>query len=257
MPSSKLPAIQFYVGDWKKDVGLQSCSIGARGLWFEMLLMMHESPIRGYLMLTDQIPMHDEHIARVAGVDQSLVSHLIEELEQNGVFDYEQLQISPDRMFNVIKSRRMVADEQKRQKCSVAGLRGVKNNPIAQGTYKGGPIGGDGSSSSSSPSITTSYSEEEIQKYKSVPGVSEIWSSVPKSRQNKPKTTQVQIGATLYSLRDRDDPIQFLKDRISAYYASAEGRGEYHRSLVRWLSDEAYDEPDEAWESRKETRRQL
>ena len=40
MSSTKLPAIHFYVGDWKKDVGLQSCSIAARGLWFEMLLMM-------------------------------------------------------------------------------------------------------------------------------------------------------------------------------------------------------------------------
>jgi hypothetical protein len=261
MAKSKLPAIQFYVGDWKKDVGLQSCSIGARGLWFEMLLMMHESPIRGYLMLTDQIPMHDEHIARVAGVDQSLVSHLIEELEQNGVFDYERLQITPDRMINVIKSRRMVADEQKRQKCSVAGLRGVKNNPIAQGTYIGDTIRGDGSSSSSSSlsstTISIAYTEEEIQLYKSMPGVSDIWSSVPKSRQNKPKTTQLQIGATLHSIRDRENPTEFLKRRISAYYASAEGRGEYHRSLIRWLSDEGYDEPDEAWESRKETRRQL
>ena len=256
MPSSKLPAIQFYVGDWKKDVGLQSCSIGARGLWFEMLLMMHESPVRGYLMLTDQIPMHDEHIARVAGVEQQLVSHLIEELQQNGVFDYESLEVGPGRSVNVVKSRRMVADESKRQKCSAAGLRGVKNNPIAQGTYKGASIGRKGSSSSSSTSISTSLSEEQILRLKSLDGVDEIWKVVPRFAQSKPKTSQLEIGVTLDGM-DREDSVAFLKERVTAYYGSPEGKGKYHRSLIRWLQDEGYNEPEETWNAREEARREL
>ena len=254
MPSSKLPAIQFYVGDWKKDVGLQSCSIGARGLWFEMLLMMHESPVRGYLMLTDRIPMHDEHIARVAGVDQQLVTTLVEELHQNGVFDYTALEVRPDEEVNVIVSRRMVRDESKRQKCSAAGLRGVKNNPLAQSTYKGGDIGGQGSSSSSSTS--TSLSEEEINRLKSLDGVEEVWRAVPRSRQTKPKTSQLEIGIALDGMDD-PDKVAFLRKRVEAYYASAEGKGKYHRSLIRWLQEEGYREPDDAWNAREEARRQL
>ena len=258
MTTKKLPAIQFYVGDWKKDVGLQSCSIAARGLWFEMLLMMHESPVRGYLMLTDTIPMHDEHIARVAGVDQQMVTHLIEELQVNGVFDYTTLELSCGKVVNVIVSRRMVRDESKRQKCSAAGLRGVQNNPIAQGTYKGGTIGGEGSSSSSSTSTSTStsISEDELIRLRSIDGIEEVWRSVPKDKQRKPKSTQLEIAVALDRM---DDPerVTFLQKRVRAYYASPEGSGKYHRSLIRWLQDEGYNEPDDAWSAREEARREL
>ena len=254
--ASNLPAIQFYVGDWKKDPQLQACSIAARGLWFEMLLMMHESPIRGYLMMTEDIPMNDEHIARIGGVDQALVTHLIEELQLNGVFDYTSLELHTGHSVNVISSRRMVRDESKRQKCSAAGLRGVKNNPLAQGTYKGSAIGGKGSSSS--PSTSTSFSEEEISRFRRVPGVDEVWRSVPRRAQIKPKTTQIWIGKALDSISaENEDPIEFLREKVESYYSSPEGSGEYHRSLIRFLEEEGWKEPEEAWSAREKARRKL
>jgi hypothetical protein len=254
--TKKLPAIQFYVGDWKKDVGLQSCSIAARGLWFELLLMMHESPVRGYLMLTESIPMNDEHIARVAGVDQQMVTHLIEELQANGVFDFSTLELACGSVVNVIASRRMVRDESKRQKCSAAGLRGVQNNPLAMGTYKGGPIGRDSSSSSTAMSSSTAITEEELLRLKSIPGVQEVWREVPKDKQRKPKTSQIEIAVALDRMRD-PNRVAFLKGRVRAYYSSPEGSSKFHRSLIRWLQDEGYKEPDDAWSAREETRREL
>ncbi|GAA3973832.1 hypothetical protein [Hymenobacter antarcticus] len=41
----KLPAIQFYPGDWHKDQGVQALDLAQRGAWFELLLMMHDSDV--------------------------------------------------------------------------------------------------------------------------------------------------------------------------------------------------------------------
>ena len=257
----KLPALQFYVGDWKRDNSVQSCSIAARGLWFEMLLMMHESPHRGYLMLTDTTPMHDEHIARIAGVEQPVVSTLIEELQTKGVFDFAELEVSHGHTVSVIKSRRMSADEEKRKKCSVAGLSGVENNPRVRNARSGigGKIGGQGSSSSSS--TTSSLSKEDIERFLKTEGVEEVWKALPKSRREKPQTTKLQIGVALTKIAERYESdtahIDWLCQRIAAYYASAQGKSVYYRSAVRWLSEEAYDEDDAVWSSRTEEKRKL
>ena len=47
----KLPAIQFYPGDWHKDQGVQALDLLQRGAWFELLLMMHDSDERGVLLV--------------------------------------------------------------------------------------------------------------------------------------------------------------------------------------------------------------
>lgn len=257
----KLPALQFYVGDWKRDNSVQSCSIAARGLWFEMILMMHESPHRGYLMLTESTPMHDEHIARIAGVEQAVVTTLIEELSSKGVFDFEKLQVAEGKTISVIKNRRMVADEEKRKKCSVAGLSGVENNPRVRnaGGAIGRRIGVQGSSTTTSTS--TSLSKEDIERFLKTEGVEEVWKALPKSRREKPQTTKLQIGVALTKIAERYESdtahIDWLCQRIAAYYASAQGKSVYYRSAVRWLSEEAYDEDDAVWSSRTEEKRKL
>lgn len=45
----KLPSMQFYTGDWLKDQSIRKLSPAARGLWFDMLCFMWDSPRRGYL----------------------------------------------------------------------------------------------------------------------------------------------------------------------------------------------------------------
>jgi hypothetical protein len=47
----KLPAFQFYPADWRKDPGVQSLPYFERGIWFEILCLMHESEQRGKLIL--------------------------------------------------------------------------------------------------------------------------------------------------------------------------------------------------------------
>lgn len=44
---SKKPSFQFYPGDWLKDTALRLCSPAARGIWMDMLCLLHECPQRG------------------------------------------------------------------------------------------------------------------------------------------------------------------------------------------------------------------
>ncbi len=105
--TTKLPAIQFYVGDWRKDAGVQSLSFHDRGIWFEILCFMHESEERGKLMLNGQ-PMSEDALARLLGlVKQNLTSTLTTLLE-SGV-------ASRDPATGALVCRRMVKDEALRQ----------------------------------------------------------------------------------------------------------------------------------------------
>jgi hypothetical protein len=122
---AKLPAIQFYTGDWMKDPGVRSVSYAARGLWFDMLCIMAESTPRGYLSL-NATPIEPELLARMTGGTAAEVSRLLTELESAGVF-------SRDRTL-CIYSRRMVRDEEKRAQFQKYGRLG--GNPDLMGNYK-------------------------------------------------------------------------------------------------------------------------
>lgn len=61
------------------------CSLAARGLWIEMLCLMHEED--GYLLLAGK-PLTPKELARLSGGGTSLreCAKLLAELEENGVF---------------------------------------------------------------------------------------------------------------------------------------------------------------------------
>ena len=148
-PQRKLPAFQFYTGDWLKDTSLRATSVEARGLWIDMLCFMHESPRRGWLMLTTNAPMTTEQLARAAGIEASTCQHLLAELEANGVVTVEQI----TDVGIAYVSRRMLRDEATREKLSEAGKRGGR--PTGKGDPKPFAKGEGRSSSSSSPSSST------------------------------------------------------------------------------------------------------
>jgi hypothetical protein len=82
---SKPPAFWFFTGDWMKDPALRACSPAARGVWMDMLCMMHESPHRGFLETSQGHPYSDEQIARMTGCDMALLSQIVTELFTTGV----------------------------------------------------------------------------------------------------------------------------------------------------------------------------
>lgn len=113
---AKLPALQFYPGDWKKDIGVQSLDLHHRGLWFEMLLLMHDSDERGKLVLNGR-PMNREMIARAVGLDIQTFNQNLTKLLEFGVASLEA-------ETGTIYSRRMVRDEKNRLAHAEAGKKG-------------------------------------------------------------------------------------------------------------------------------------
>ena len=112
----KLPYIKFYTRDWLGDKQLRLCSDAAKGLWVDLMCIMADNEQNyGYLEMNGE-PLSIGNIVQLRGGDKDTVNRLIEELDKSKVFSRN----SKD----VIFSRRMVKDHEKRQKCREAGKRG-------------------------------------------------------------------------------------------------------------------------------------
>lgn len=107
---TKMPAMMFYVGDWRKDPNLCRCTHAAKGVWVDILCLMHESEERGVL------PWAAEEIANAVGGERTSTLALIDELTRKGVCTI--------REDGAMVCRRMVRDESKRRICTEAGKKG-------------------------------------------------------------------------------------------------------------------------------------
>jgi hypothetical protein len=155
----KRPSFQFYPGDYRRDTALRLCSIAARGLWWDLVCLMHEGEPYGHLTVGGK-PMSDEDAARMVQVDLKTYRRLLAELESRNVASR-----SGD---GAVYSRRMVRDEDIRQRRAAGGHESLKHpnvapqkgtlqghpSPTAEGTLVGSVNGSiaDPSPSSSSPS---------------------------------------------------------------------------------------------------------
>jgi hypothetical protein len=141
----KMPALQFYPADWRKDLAVQSLGYFDRGVWFEMLCLMHESSERG-VMLLNGAPMPEEVIARLLGLDNQTFNQTLTTILTFGVAKRRQ----PD---NAIFSKRMVDDERLCEIRRQAGKLGGNPALLKQkGTTPDKQIPTPSSSSSSSSS---------------------------------------------------------------------------------------------------------
>jgi hypothetical protein len=117
--SDKLPALHFYPGDWKKDPGVQALDLEARGFWLEILFLMFESSERGVLLLNGK-PYPVQALANCFGLDKQKASTLLNILLEYGV--------AHQREDGAIYSKRMIKDEDIRQKRIKAGSKGGSAN---------------------------------------------------------------------------------------------------------------------------------
>jgi hypothetical protein len=140
----KRPSFQFYPSDWLRDTALRSCSTGARGLWIDMICFMHEGSPYGYLKVADKVIL-PSNLARMVGEPLEVVEGWLQELQESGVYDVDN---------GAIFSRRMIRDEELRQKRAEGGKLGgnpnlkVNHKVIQEDKQKPTPS----SSSTSSPS---------------------------------------------------------------------------------------------------------
>lgn len=100
---------------WLGNRALRTCSPAARGLWLDMLCLMHAEG--GYLTLNGR-PLDDEKISRMVGEPIKSVRACIKELGEAGIFSVD----DDGRMFSgrMVKRAKFVAQ------AKVAGSRGQK-----------------------------------------------------------------------------------------------------------------------------------
>ncbi len=114
--SKKLPAIHWYVGDWRKDPGVQALNYEHRGVWFEILMLMWESEFRGKLLLNGAA-MPDEALARLLGLPIEQTQQTVSTLLAYGV-------ASREADTQALYCRRLVREEQERREKVAAGRAG-------------------------------------------------------------------------------------------------------------------------------------
>lgn len=116
------PWMKFYPSDWRADPALRSCTIAARGLWVEMLAIMHEAEPYGSLLINGA-RVDKKRLAALAGIREAECSVLMLELEGFGVFSRDN--------DGTIYSRRMRRDAAKAIKDKENGKKG--GNPTVKG----------------------------------------------------------------------------------------------------------------------------
>lgn len=121
-----LPFLQFFTKDYIADTRVLSLEV--RGLWVDMLCLMHGSVRRGYLLSPTGLPLPIEHLATFAGCSVDEAARGQEKLLTSGVCACT--------TENIIYSRRMVRDEEKRKRCSENGRLGG-NPALTKGVKHG------------------------------------------------------------------------------------------------------------------------
>lgn len=101
---SARPYFKFFPENWRGDPALRMCSIGARGLWVEMLCLMHEAEPYGHLLIKG-LPVNPKQLASLFGAGLRETVNALAELESCGVFSKTES--------GTIYSRRMVRDAHK------------------------------------------------------------------------------------------------------------------------------------------------
>lgn len=115
------PWMKFYPQDWRADERLRMCSLSARGLWLEIMCIMHKSEKYGFLLIAGKAPT-DTQLAFQVGTTPEQVSQLLAELRTAAVYSATSS--------GVIYSRRMVRDE---KKSKINAKNGKKGGDVSLG----------------------------------------------------------------------------------------------------------------------------
>ena len=114
--TEKLPSIQWYPGDWRKDPGVKMLSLEEKGAWRELLDWMWEASDRGK-MATNAKPWSTKQISLLLEIDESKAKQIVEAIVDSGVASVE-----PDT--GIIYCRRMARFRDLGEERAKAGRKG-------------------------------------------------------------------------------------------------------------------------------------
>lgn len=119
----KRPSFQFYPGDWLNDVALRMVSVGARGMWIEMICLMHQGSEYGFLKVAGKVIL-PSNLSRMIGATLPETEGWLKELLDAGVYSIDD--------GGCIFSRRMIRDEEIRQARARGGIKGGNPNLLGK-----------------------------------------------------------------------------------------------------------------------------
>lgn len=157
----KMPAMMFYPADWRKDPAVQSMGYFERGVWFEMLCLMHESGERGVLLLNG-VPMPDQALANILGLDNQTLTKTLTTILTYGVAKRREED-------NAIFSKRMVKDEHLCQIRREAGKKGGNPNLVKQ---KSNQVVNQSFNQNPTPSVAVAFASSEDKPFKPLSKIS-------------------------------------------------------------------------------------
>ena len=109
------PWFKFFPTSWRSDPGLRSCSAAARGLWNDVLCLMHESDPPGMLLVNGR-QVTNTLMATLFAMAEREVAKSLAELEAAGVFSRNEQ--------GIVFSRKMVRDAARAARSKANGKSG-------------------------------------------------------------------------------------------------------------------------------------
>lgn len=166
---AKRPAIMFYTGDWMKDPHLAMCSPSTRGIWIDMLCLMHENSESG--KLSGDLG----GVARACRCTPEQMYDALHELHQYSAADVTLLPaVTEDHTPVAVQSRRLVREHNSRKSNADRQKRWRERQgdddvtPDSQGSA-------GGLSSSSSSSVSYSNKKRSLIAIYDDPAFQEFW----------------------------------------------------------------------------------
>jgi hypothetical protein len=140
----------FYPSDWRKDQALQACTVAVRGVWHEMLCLMHECQPYGHLTLNGRA-MPDQIASRLIGCTLREYKMALRWLEDGAILSRT--------AEGIIYSRRMVRDEAVREARAIGGIAGKEHGIKGKeyGAQGGRPTGDKEPPSNPPPSFAVAF----------------------------------------------------------------------------------------------------
>ncbi len=226
----KRPSFQFYPGDWLHDTALRVCSVGARGLWIDMLSYMHQGSPYGHLKVNGKVIL-PYNLARMVGATLPEVEGWLQELQEAGV--YSVLENS------CIYSRRMIRDEDVRQKRVSGGKLG--GNPKLMGERLSSKVNHQGNHSNvkkdkqkTTPSSSSSSSSSSSLRACTTPASFErAWANYPKRNGGNSKADALKAWSARISAGVSEEDIE---RGVQRYHDYCRATGDWGTKFVKQAS---------------------
>lgn len=173
MKKQDLPAMPFYIGDWKKDPAVQSLTREEKMIWLELLFLMWESKERGYLTVNNK-PMTNIMLSIALNLDNQRLTSLLNYFDELGLYSKRDSD-------GAIYSRKIINIVELSEKRKNAGKQGGNPKLVNQDLTK--------SQASSYPNAENENENEDVNEDDNINGYSfeNFWNDYDKKVGDKSK----------------------------------------------------------------------